>query len=126
MFLFTNYAFSQSFQSSCIVTVDSDAGILSLYYSTIIEGNVYLHLRSKCKTKILDISNSNIDTHTKKALQGLPSLTRCDSTSSFYGKEKVKALKTMNNKQGSLLSFTVPFREVGFTLFSDDCPLLFS
>ena len=41
-FLCMNYAFSQGLESSCIVTVDSDVGILSLNYSTIIEGNVHL------------------------------------------------------------------------------------
>ena len=104
-----------------------DAGILLLHYSTIIEGNAYLQLGAKCKTRMLYISNRNIATHTKNALPGFLSLTGCDSTSSFYGKEMAKAKKAMNSKQGHIevrychLLWVAMFLD--FTLFADDCPL---
>ena len=50
MFLCIQYANSLGVESFCIDTVDSDVGILALYYSTVLEGNIYLRLGKKSKT----------------------------------------------------------------------------
>ena len=101
MFLFMNHVFSQGFQSSCIVTVDAHAGILSLYYSAITEGNVY-QSPSRIKVQNQNIRHSKLRHWYpyKESFARAPFSHRMRLHSSFYEKGKVKALKAMKNKQG--------------------------
>ena len=100
MFLCMKFAFTHGFESTCIVTVDSDVGILALFFSNRCDDvNVFVRVGTKSNTRILNISSSDIPTEIKEALPGLHALTGCDSTSSFYGKGKVKAFQIMRKKQ---------------------------
>ena len=100
MFLCMKFAFTYGFESTCIVTVDSDVGILALFFSNKCDdGNVFIRLGTKSKTRILDVSSSDIPTEIKEALPRLHALSGCDSTSSFFGKGKVKAFKVMEKKE---------------------------
>ena len=66
MFLCAQYAFNHGFTSCCIVTVDTYVGILGLYYSTFLQGTIYLQLGSKLKTRVINVSDCDIDEDIKK------------------------------------------------------------
>ena len=69
------------------MTVDTDIGMLALYYSLTIKISVYLQLGSG---GYIDINKNEIEDDVKRALPGLHGFTGCDSTSCFVGKGKVR------------------------------------
>ena len=98
VFWCANFAYTLGLNSCCIVSVDTDVGILELFYSVSFHNKkLYIQLGSKNNVLILDLSQSDIAHNVKLALPGLHSLTGCDSTSSFYGKGKIKPYKLMKS-----------------------------
>ena len=90
-------------------TVDIDVAILGINFATMLPGMIYLQISSKLRTNVLNLTDCRIKDSLKKALPGVHAITRCDSTSSFYGKGNMSALKIMKKND--------KFQEVGNWVF---------
>ena len=89
------------------MTVDTDIGILALYYSLYLQINVYLQLGSGGSIRYLDINENEIEDDVKRALPGLHAFTGCDSTSCFVGKGKVKCHDVMKSDSRYISAFSL-------------------
>ena len=99
VFLCARYASSLGFNRVRIATVDSDVGVLSLYYKELIQANLILEFGSGSKEMIYDIDGADIPAQLAKALPALHALSGCDSTSSFSGIGKKKCLQVLKSDQ---------------------------
>lgn len=93
MFLCAQFAITLGISYITIVTVDSDIGILALFYSLYLETQIVLQLGSASTIRYLDISATTLSEDLRRALPKFHAFTGCDSTSAFAGKEKLKCLK---------------------------------
>lgn len=107
MFLCAQYASNLDYPSVKIVTVDTDVAVLSLYFSSKINANIYLDIGTGLKRSIYDISNHQLSPEICDALPGLHALTGCDSTSSFNGLGKAKCFNVMKTDEEWLAAFAV-------------------
>ncbi|CAB4021755.1 Hypothetical predicted protein [Paramuricea clavata] len=83
----------------CISTVDSDVGILAIYFKQQIHCNMFLEIGSKGKKRILSIQNisEGVGEQMSSALPALHAISGCDSTSAFYGLGKQKVYKIVKS-----------------------------
>ena len=98
MFLSCQHAIQQfSCEDICISTVDSDVGILAIYYRDRINCNLFVETGSKDHKRILNISkiSDTIGKEMSNALPALHAVSGCDSTSAFFGIGKHKFYKTV-------------------------------
>ena len=96
MFFCCQHAVQQfSSKNICIATVDSDVGILSIYYKDQFQCNLFVEIGSKNKKRILSVSKifENIGKEMSHALPALHAISGCDFTSAFYGIGKQKMCK---------------------------------
>ena len=77
----------------CIVTVDSDIAIYTIFFAGQFNSNLYVRIGSKNSTRILNIKaiHANIGPYVASFLLALHAFTGCDYTSAFHGIGKVKA-----------------------------------
>ena len=102
MFLCAAFALTLSFNSVCIVTIDTDILILGYYFSNKLKGNLFIKLLTK-PTRIFDFTQHLLDANYCNALPGYHTVTGCDYTSSFHGLGETKGLKLLKDN----LSFRV-------------------
>ena len=79
-----------------IKSSDTDVEILACYYADKISSELYLHLGTQAKARLINISTltAHLGPPVCNALLGLHALTGCDMVSAFAGKAKKKALGT--------------------------------
>ena len=99
MFLCASFAGDLGFSSVNIVTVDSDVGILALYYQSKLDVSICLEMGTSSKIQIFDISSNSVDSLIREALPSLHALSGCDSTSCFSGIGKGKCLKVLQSNE---------------------------
>ena len=100
MFLCCQHAVHQfSSENACISTVDSDVGILAIYYNDRIRCNLFVEIGSRSKRRILSISliSENIGKEMLGALPAFHAVIGCDSTSPFHGIVKQKMYKVVKS-----------------------------
>jgi hypothetical protein len=103
MFLSCQHAVQQfSCENICISTVDSDVGILSIYYKDRLHCDLFVEIGSKSKKRILSVSKIfyNIGKEMSDALPALHAISGCDFTSVFYGIGKQKMYKIAKSSDG--------------------------
>eukprot|EP00794_Sanderia_malayensis_P002342 gene2342-2695_t len=85
----------------CIVTVDSDIAIYTIYFADQFKSNLYIRIGSKNSTRVLDIKAiyDNNGPSVASSLPALHAFTGCDYTSAFRGIGKVKALKVLKKDE---------------------------
>ncbi|CAB4001853.1 Hypothetical predicted protein [Paramuricea clavata] len=96
MFLSCQHAVQQfSCENICISTVDSDVGVLAIYYKDRLHCDLFVEIGSKSKKRILSVSKifDNIGKEMSDALPALHAISGCDFTSAFYGIGKQKMYK---------------------------------
>lgn len=109
MFLCCQHAVHQFFSENvCISTVDSDVGVLAIYYKDRIRCNLFVEIGSRSKRRILSISliSENIGKEMSDALPALHAVSGCDSTSSFHriGKQRMyKVVKSADRFKAALV-----------------------
>ena len=85
------FAAELGYQKVRIVTVDSDIGILALYYQQKIDADICLEIGTGPNLKIIDISTHDLPVDVTDALPG------CDTTSCFIGIGKKKCLSILQS-----------------------------
>ena len=90
MFLCAQFAITLDINYITIVTVDSDIGILALFYSLYLETQIVLQLGSASAMRYLEISATTLSEDLRRVLPGFHAFTGCNSTSAFAGKRKLK------------------------------------
>ena len=99
---------SSSFGKIILCSPDTDVAIIDLGHMDSFEHCEVLFLTGKGKTKrMVDLKKiqTSLTSGLCKALIGLHSFTGCDSTSAFYGKGKIRALKIVSQNQEFIDSF---------------------
>ena len=94
LFLHARHASQNGHQSILIKSSDTDVEILACYYADKISSELYLHLGTQAKARLINISTltAHLGPPVCNALLGLHALTGCDTVSAFAGKAKKKAL----------------------------------
>ena len=98
MFLYAQFASTLGFQPVKIITVDSDAAILALYFAKI-KTHTYLKMGTGANVVVYDITSHTLEHDICEALRGLRSFLGCDTTSSFSGIGKIKCLTVMKTQE---------------------------
>ena len=107
VFLCAQFATTLGINSITIITVDSDIGILALFYSLYLPSQIVLQLGSASTIRYLDISATTLSEELRRALPGFHAFTGCDSTSAFAGKGKIKCLKILATDERFLDAFAL-------------------
>ena len=97
VFLCATFAAELGCQKVRIVTVDSDNGILALYYQQKINADLLLEIGTGPNLKIIDISSHDLPVDITDALPGLHATSGCDTTSCFIGIDKKKFLSILQS-----------------------------
>ena len=95
IFLCCFYASNIGFNTVHIITVDTDVLVLALYYQRKLDLAIIVEMGSGANIIIYDVSSHTFDARIVEALPSFHALSGCDSTSSFNGIGKLKALKTL-------------------------------
>lgn len=107
MFLCAQFAITLDINYITIVTVDSDIGILALFYSLYLETQIVLQLGSASAMRYLEISATTLSEDLRRVLPGFHEFKGCYSTSVFAGKGKFKWLKILGSDEGFLDAFSL-------------------
>ena len=99
VFLCASFAAELGYQKVRIVTVDSDIGILALYYQQKIDVDLLLEIGTGANLKIIDISTHDLPINVTDALSGLHAMSGCDTTSCFIGIGKKKCLSILESNE---------------------------
>ena len=91
------FASTLGFQPVKIITVDSDAAILALYFAKI-KTHIYLKMGTGANV-VVYITSHTLEHDICEALRGLCSFLGCDTTSSFSGIGKTKCLTVMKTQE---------------------------
>ena len=97
VFLCATFAAELGYQKVRIVTVDSDIGILALYYQQKINADLLLEIVTGPNLKIIDISTHDLLVDVTDALPSLHAISGCDTTSCFIGIGKKKCLSILQS-----------------------------
>ena len=89
VFLCAAFVAELGYENVQIITVDSDIGILALYYQKLITANLILEIGTGSNTQIFDISTHTFGKDLTDTLPALHAISGCDSTSCFNGAGKV-------------------------------------
>ena len=99
MFLCALIAHEKGFSGIKIVTVDTDVLVLALYHQLSLSISLYVEIGSGSKAKIFDIRSNTLLSSVSETLPSVHALSGCDSTSSFTGNGKGKALNTITSDE---------------------------
>lgn len=80
-----------------IITVDTNVLVLALYHQPKLEISMFVEMGTASTVTIFDFSSSTFDDQIAAVLPSLYALSGCDSTSSFNGTGKSKALKNLKS-----------------------------
>ena len=78
MFLCASFAASLGFESTTIITVDSDVAILALHYQSKLNLSLYLQMGTSANIKIYNITANKFSDCVKDALPSLHAISGCD------------------------------------------------
>ncbi|MEL7340934.1 MAG: hypothetical protein AAGM67_10640, partial [Bacteroidota bacterium] len=86
-------------QNVCIVTVDTDIAIYSIYYAERIAINLFVQIGTKASKRIIDIRaiHQDLGSSISNALPAFHAFTGNDYTSALFGIGKAKAFKALKS-----------------------------
>ena len=98
--LYCLFAADEEYNDVRVRSADSDTFFILLYYASKINITLLYDTGSRCKRRLLDISQLAQDFKPPycDGLLGLHAFSRCDTTSAFKGIRKVKPLKLLQKK----------------------------
>lgn len=99
VFLCASFVAELGYERVNIITVDSDIGILALYYQQRIAASLILEIGTGSNLEILDISTHTLSKSLTDALPALHAISGCDSISCFNGAGKAKCLSIAQSEE---------------------------